>query len=73
MFLLNTAEKFEENNGQSANTVQVVFSSTPLIPRKDSQTANCENTIQPPVFNSTPIASRKQVRVTNTPLHPTFI
>ena len=59
-----TAEKFEENNGQSANTVQVVFSSTPLIPRKDSQIANCDNTIQPPVFNSTPIVSRLDSQTT---------
>ena len=62
MFLL--LKNLKKNNGQSANTVQVVFSSTPLIPRKDSQTANCENTIQPPVFNRTPIVSRLDSQIT---------
>ena len=59
-----TAEKVEVKNGESANTVQVVFSSTPLIQRKDSQTASGENTIQPPVFNSTPIVPRLNTQTT---------
>ena len=62
-----TAEKVEENplakkveeNSQSVNTVQVVFSSTPLISRKTNQTINCDNPMQPPCTPIVPQAEQQ--------------
>ena len=59
-----SAEKLVEDNGQSVNTVQVVFSSTPLISRNDSMTANSGTPIQPQVFNTTPIVPRMDAQTT---------
>ena len=58
-----SAEKVEAHDGQSTSKVQLVFSSTPLISktenRAENQTENCVNTIQQPVFNSTPTVPRQ--------------
>ena len=62
-----TAEKVEENplaekveeNSKSVNTVQVVFSSTPLISRKNNQTINCDNPMQPPCTPIVPQAEQQ--------------
>ena len=62
-----TAEKVEENplaekveeNSKSVNTVQVVFSSTPLISRKTNQTINSDNPMQPPCTPIVPQAEQQ--------------
>ena len=53
-----TAEKVE-NNPQPTDTVQVVFSSTPLIGRKNNQTVNCDSTVQPPCTPIVPQVDRQ--------------